>query len=123
MGKADRLEAIKNLLIKKGTVRVSEIAKILNVTDMTVRRDFAELEKEGVLTKTHGGAICNIVNRYTEISHDEKHIFNIKEKLYIAKRAAKLIEEGDIIYLGQGTTVELLAREINNKKVFTNRFI
>lgn len=117
MDKTERLEVITNLLIKKGSIRVSEIAEMLKVTDMTVRRDFAELEEKGVLKKTHGGAVCNIVNRYTEVSHDEKHTFNIKEKIYIAKKAAQIIEEGDTIYLGPGTTVELLAGEINNKKL------
>lgn len=117
MDKADRLEAIKNLLIKKGSVRVSDIAEMLNVTDMTVRRDFAELEEKGILTRTHGGAVCNIVNRYTEVSHDEKHTYNIEEKMYIAKKAAGLIKEGETIYLGPGTTVEMLASEINNEKL------
>ena len=50
MNKRERLEEITRLVNKKGTVRISEIVKLLNVTDMTVRRDFIELEEQGVLT-------------------------------------------------------------------------
>ncbi len=51
MNKRERLEEITRLVNKKGTVRISEIVELLNVTDMTVRRDFIELEEQGVLTK------------------------------------------------------------------------
>lgn len=117
MNKSKRQEAITTLVNKKGSVRVSDIVELLGVTDMTVRRDLAELEKQGVLTKTHGGARTNNSYKYLEISHDEKHMYNMAEKLYIAKKASNLIQDGDTIYLGPGTTVELLAKEIKNKKI------
>ena len=57
--KRERLEEITRLVNQKGTIRVSDIVKLLNVTDMTVRRDLVELEEQGVLTKIHGGARSN----------------------------------------------------------------
>ncbi|EHJ08536.1 DeoR/GlpR family DNA-binding transcription regulator [Staphylococcus simiae] len=115
MRKHERLEEIAKLVNKKGTVRTNEIVEGLNVSDMTVRRDLAELEQQGILKKVHGGARSNSVFQFKEMSHKEKHAKNIEEKRYIAKKAAQLIEDGDTLFLGPGTTVELLAEEIQHR--------
>ncbi|HFU4031487.1 TPA: DeoR/GlpR family DNA-binding transcription regulator [Streptococcus suis] len=122
MNKRERLEEITRLVNKKGTVRISEIVELLNVTDMTVRRDFIELEEQGVLTKIHGGARSNKAFQYREYSHSEKHIQNKEAKQEIAERAAQLIEDGDTVFLGPGTTVAFLAEAIKNPRltVITN---
>lgn len=122
MNKSERLAEISRLVHKKGTIRIADIVQSLNVTDMTVRRDLAELEEQGILTKIHGGARSNKAFQYREFSHEEKHVQHIEEKRFIAKKAADLIEEGDTIFLGPGTTVEALAEEISNQKltVITN---
>lgn len=114
MNKFQRLEEIVRLVNKKGTVRISEIMETFGVTDMTVRRDLIELEDQGLLKKIHGGARSNSAFQYREISHEEKHTHHMEEKRQIAKLAADLIEEGDTIFLGPGTTVESFAEEINN---------
>ncbi len=90
-----------------------EFVEGLNVSDMTVRRDLIELENKGILTKIHGGARSNSTFQYKEISHKEKHTRQIAEKRFIAKKAASLIEDGDTLFFGPGTTVELLA-EVNH---------
>lgn len=54
MNKYDRLDEITKLVNQRGTVRTNEIVEELNVSDMTVRRDLAELEEKGLLTKIHG---------------------------------------------------------------------
>ena len=122
MKKRERLEEITRLVNQKGTIRVSDIVKLLNVTDMTVRRDLVELEEQGVLTKIHGGARSNKAFQYREYSHAEKHIQNKEAKQAIASKAAQLIEDGDTIFLGPGTTVEFLAEALNNQRltVITN---
>ncbi|MCS4487491.1 DeoR/GlpR family DNA-binding transcription regulator [Streptococcus sciuri] len=117
MNKSQRHEELIKLVNKKGTVRISEIMESFGVTDMTVRRDLIELEEQGLLKKIHGGARSNSAFQYREISHKEKHTLNIAEKRYIAKLAANLIEEGDTVFLGPGTTVESLAEEINNQQL------
>ncbi len=120
--KSERLEEITRLVNQKGTIRVSDIVKLLNVTDMTVRRDLVELEEQGVLTKIHGGARSNKAFQYREYSHAEKHIQNKEAKQAIASKAAQLIEDGDTIFLGPGTTVAFLAEALNNQRltVITN---
>ncbi len=122
MKKRERLEEITRLVNQKGTIRVSDIVKLLNVTDMTVRRDLVELEEQGVLTKIHGGARSNKAFQYREYSHAEKHIQNKEAKQAIASKAAQLIEDGDTIFLGPGTTVAFLAESLNNQRltVITN---
>ena len=122
MKKRERLEEITRLVNQNGTIRVSDIVKLLNVTDMTVRRDLVELEEQGVLTKIHGGARSNKAFQYREYSHAEKHIQNKEAKQAIASKAAQLIEDGDTIFLGPGTTVAFLAEALNNQRltVITN---
>ena len=94
MNKYDRLDEITKLVNKRGSVRTNEIVEDLNVSDMTVRRDLAELEEKGVLTKIHGGARSNSAFQYKEMSHQEKHTRFIEEKRFIAKNAVqKLAEE------------------------------
>ncbi|SUL37464.1 lactose phosphotransferase system repressor [Staphylococcus aureus] len=112
MNKHERLDEIAKLVNKKGTIRTNEIVEGLNVSDMTVRRDLIELENKGILTKIHGGARSNSTFQYKEISHKEKHTRQIAEKRFIAKKAASLIEDGDTLFFGPGTTVELLAEEV-----------
>ena len=109
MNKYDRLDEITKIVNKKGTVRTNEIVEDLNVSDMTVRRDLAELEEKGVLTKIHGGARSNSVFQFKEKSHQEKHAQNIEQKKEVAQKAVSLIEESDTIFLGPGTTIELFA--------------
>lgn len=117
MNKVQRLEAIVKLVNKKGTVRISEIMAIFGVTDMTVRRDLIELEEQGLLKKIHGGARSLSAFQYREISHKEKHTLHMEEKQQIARLATDIIEEGDTIFLGPGTTVECLAEEIDQARL------
>ncbi len=74
------------------------------------------------MTKIHGGARSNKAFQYREYSHAEKHIQNKEAKQAIASKAAQLIEDGDTIFLGPGTTVAFLAEALNNQRltVITN---
>lgn len=122
MKKQERLAEITRLVHRQGTIRISEIVDLLQVTDMTVRRDLLELEEQGVLTKIHGGARSNKAFQYREYSHSEKNVQNQEAKVAIARRAVALIEEGDTVFLGPGTSVAALAAEIENQclTVITN---
>ncbi len=54
-----RLKNIVTLLLQKETMPVTEIAKTLNVSGMTIRRDLRDLENEGLVKRTHGAATIN----------------------------------------------------------------
>lgn len=122
LNKDERLATISKLIEEKGSIRVADIVENLNVSDMTARRDLTELEELGLLTRIHGGAKSKNIFQYKELSHTDKYVINIQEKKEIALKASELINEGDTIFLGPGTTVELLAKEIKNQvlRIVTN---
>ena len=122
MLKEERHRSIINLLQEKGIIKVSDITNIINVTEMTVRRDLQELENKGVLKRIHGGAQLNNSAILTELSHNEKQNINIEAKKDIARKISNLIKNGDLIFLGIGTTIELVYEFINVDylKIVTN---
>lgn len=122
MRKSERLDAINKIIARKGSVRIYDLVDEFKVSDMTIRRDLSELEKDGLIIRVHGGAKSKGTSKYFERSHEEKHFENMEEKKAIAKKAISLIDEGDSIFLGPGTTIEMLADELNNQtlQVVTN---
>lgn len=122
MLKEERWEAIVDLVDREGTVKVADIMEQLAVSDMTVRRDLSELDKKGILKKIHGGAQSIHHYKRHELSHGEKKIIHMAEKQQVVKKALGMIEEGDTIFLGPGTTLELLAEKLTykNLRVITN---
>lgn len=122
MLKEERLDAIVSLVDQKRAIKVNDIVRKLGVSDMTVRRDLTELEKAGRLKRVHGGAQTLNIYRPEELSHVDKKIINKSEKREIAQKAVQLIQEEETIYLGPGTTIELLAEimEFDNLRVVTN---
>lgn len=112
MLKTERLQEIMLMLELNGQVYSNEVKRKLAVCDMTVRRDFAELERQGVIERFHGGARMQDVYRSQERSHKEKEIIHQEEKSKIAQRAVDLVMDGDTIFLGPGTTMTLFAQSI-----------
>ena len=122
MLKTDRFQAIMSLLEVNGTVRVSDIMEKFSVSDMTVRRDLDEMEKQGLLERVHGGAKLKDFYRHVELSHREKQIMLKEEKQRIVEKANEMINDGDTIFLGPGTTIELMSKIIhgNSLRIVTN---
>lgn len=122
MLKKKRHELILKLLNKNGTITVNDIVNELEVSDMTVRRDLTELEAEGSLRRVHGGAVSQDQYPKKELSHDDKKVLNIAAKKKIALKAIDLIQDDDIIFMGPGTTMEIMAQNLENKncEIYTN---
>jgi DeoR/GlpR family transcriptional regulator of sugar metabolism len=99
----ERKKMILASLEKEEKVQVRVLSKILQVSDETVRRDLDRLEKDGVLKKVYGGAVKTKFHSW-ELPFDQKTMINEKEKRAISKKAAALVEDGDIIMIGNGTT-------------------
>ena len=97
--------------MKEGSVNVSVLAKELGVTVVTARADLAALEEEGLLVRTHGGAVPSQHPKVMQRMQAEKGV-----KGEIAKAAAALIEDGDIIMVSAGTTTALIAKYLLGKK-------
>ncbi|MCC5910225.1 MAG: DeoR/GlpR transcriptional regulator [Clostridiaceae bacterium] len=118
----ERFQKILEMLKENVIISVSEISKSLNVTEMTIRRDLKILEEGDQLIRVHGGAKRKGEDTFKELSHDEKQQMHVEEKKSIAKIAAGLIEENDTVFLGPGTTNEMIYDylQVNYAKIITN---
>ncbi len=99
----ERLEKILEIVNKNGRVTVPELAKIFNISDITIRRDLEKLENKGYIKRTHGGALKNLKTA-EELEYEEQMELKIDEKKKIAKFALDLIENNDSIIIEASTT-------------------
>ena len=109
--KEERHAAILERLMQFESVQVTDLATLLNVSLVTIRKDLTELEKANKLYRSHGKAI--LINPYaTNRNVNDKEKLFTAEKRNIGREAAQLIERDDTIILASGTTVHALARAI-----------
>lgn len=108
---AERRARILGLLKDRGIVRVDELSNSLNVSVITIRRDLTTMEDEGLLERTHGGAISTN-HQVLEPSYYDKDRKNIPVKSEIARKTASLIGEGETVCLNSGSTTALVLKEI-----------
>ena len=110
-----------------GSVTVTEIAEQLAVSEMTVRRDLVELERAGLLVRTHGGAL--MPQSVAEVTNREEPAFEARlrehrvAKERIAAAAASLVQNARTVALDVGATTYLIAIRLLDKpniKIFTN---
>lgn len=106
---AERQAKIIELIQENGSVQVEELARELNVSAMTIRRDLLKLEESGRIERCHGGAVAK-----QEVSYADKQIRNKREKNRIAERCAELVSPGDTVFLDAGTTTYEIAKRICN---------
>ena len=114
----ERRQYILNLINKTGSIKAIDIAKMLEVSELTIRRDLDKLAKNELLKRTHGGAI-NILSVGHEMKFDVQKEKYIDEKKRIALAASSLIEEGDVILIEAGTTGYQTALNITNRAKLT----
>ena len=114
----ERREYIINLIKKIGSVSAIDIAKTLEVSETTIRRDLNKLAKKKLLRRTHGGAM-SIIAVGQEMKFDIQKEKFIQEKKKISMAAAMLVEEGDVIFIEAGTTGLQTVLNITNKKKLT----
>ncbi|MFD9715296.1 DeoR/GlpR family DNA-binding transcription regulator [Streptomyces sp. NPDC059076] len=94
-----------------GAVSLRELARVVQTSEVTVRRDVRALEAEGLLDRRHGGAV--LPGGFTrESGFPQKSLSATAEKTAIADLAASLVEEGEAIVVGAGTTTQELARRL-----------
>ncbi len=105
---ADRYARIVALVNERGSIRVSELSTLCQVTEETIRRDLDRLEKAGRLLRSHGGAV-SLRDRQPETPYAEREIMNAAEKQRIAREAVLMIKPGDRILLDASTTAWYMA--------------
>jgi DeoR family transcriptional regulator, fructose operon transcriptional repressor len=113
----ERRNKILNLLSKKGIINLEEFCTALNtVSESTIRRDLRILEKEGMVENLRGGA-TKLLNSSFDTPIYSRKILHVDEKEKIAKTAAALVQNGDMIYLDVGTTVIRMVKYLKHKKI------
>lgn len=121
----ERQNIILSYVDERKSVSVQELMQILDASESTIRRDLAQLDREGHLTKVHGGAVSK-KNNYRTMDETVANRINMnrEEKIAIARYAASLIEPNDMVYLDAGTTTELMIDFIDQQDVVfvTNAF-
>ncbi|RDW22133.1 DeoR family transcriptional regulator [Oceanobacillus arenosus] len=100
---------------------ISDLAKEMNVSEITVRRDLKQLEDSGYIELKYGG-LATIIDTTKETSMNNRNILFVDQKKQIASTAVSLIEEGDIIFIDSGSTTQLIFEQYPNieSTIFTN---
>lgn len=109
LNKSDRHARIVAELRASPTLRVNELAALLNVSTETVRRDLAELDERGLINRTYGGAMRPVV---FEPALAEREKLMVEERERIAAAAVSLVESNDILMIGGGATTTIFARRL-----------
>jgi DeoR/GlpR family transcriptional regulator of sugar metabolism len=122
---AERRRRIAESIRSKGVVTVAEMAEVLGTSEITLRRDLRVMAVDGLLVRTHGGAVLP-AGFANEPTYSEKANQAAPEKAAIARLAAGTIQPGDSIVLGPGTTTLALARllvDLADLTVVTNSLL
>lgn len=118
MTKNERHSAIMNLLMKNGSIAVTELSDALKVSSVTIRKDLTELEKQKKLYRNHGKAM--LIDPYmSNRSVNEKEKLFINEKQAIARLGASIVNDKESIIIASGSSVTALARELVTKDQLT----
>ena len=107
-----RQRLIVDQIRSSGAADVTSLSRKFAASDMTIRRDLAELEADGLVRRVHGGA----VTRDARVPFRQRVVTLGAEKAAIARRAAALVEDGDSVFVDMGTTAFAVAQELAERK-------
>lgn len=114
----ERQSKILSMLKTKNKLLVNDLCAVFSVSPATIRNDLNDLEKQGLLKRTHGGAIPALKIGFEQNSM-QKDFTHQEEKNLIAMKASELVENGDTIALDTGSTTYCLAQKLTDKKNLT----
>jgi DeoR/GlpR family transcriptional regulator of sugar metabolism len=105
----ERRQKILDLISQRGFASLADLADVINVSESTIRRDLDYWDQQGLVKRTHGGAIYT-ADGSSLPALEERSASQQEEKREIAKAAAARIHDGDAILLDGGTTTLEVAR-------------
>lgn len=116
---AQRLQNILEDIKSNGVRAVTELSQKYDVSEMTIRRDLKQLEDQGLITRTHGGAVPNrLVSE--ELQFLQKRSVHEAEKVQIARYAAEnFVQDNDIIIMEGGTTIAGMVPHLGSHRNLT----
>lgn len=116
---AQRRDKICKYLQAHQFLRSTDLVKMLGVSEATIRRDLDQLEREGIVERTHGGAILS-QRMPTEPAYSLSVKSHPKEKQWIGFSASKLVQSGDTIFISSGTTTAQVMRHLMSRTDLTD---
>ncbi len=121
----ERHRLIVELLGQHGVMRVNEIAQATRVSRETIRRDLSELERKGILTRSHGGALAAenplpatraaasaLPVEDSQGSFQHRTLLHSEGKMRVARKALQFLQPGQTIVLDGSSTSWFLARQM-----------
>lgn len=116
MNKNERIKRIINLLQHRNAVTIKELTRMLDVSEMTIRRDLGLLESDNVIQVIPGGAILRAESEPESEKYfiENEETRRTREKVRIGQKAASMIVPNDTIILDVGSTTEYIAKFIRD---------
>lgn len=108
---AERHQHILRLALSERIVRIKDLARMLGVHEMTIRRDLDTLAEQGLLQRVHGGARLT-QQAGAEVAYTMRATQQLESKARIARAARAFIEEGDVVGFDASTTALTLAQQL-----------
>jgi len=103
------------MLSREGKVKVSELSRLFNISEVTVRMDLADLEQKGLLSRVHGGAVSSY-RPYYNMSMSQRSSANETEKKAIAAYIQGVVHDSDTIMMNAGSTTLFVLRMLAQHK-------
>lgn len=119
MLKKERQREILKIIEDTGKVEVEILSKRLDVSEMTIRRDLGEFSQRGLVERVHGGALMVRNSRDVEPPVIERSKVNPEIKQNIGRQVAGMIQDGEKIFLGSGSTTAAVAEAMLNHRKIT----
>ncbi|MBQ9086575.1 MAG: DeoR/GlpR transcriptional regulator [Clostridia bacterium] len=114
----ERRREILTRLMADGKVIVAELARDFGVTEETIRRDLERMDKEGLVSKTYGGAVSK-QNSGLDLPYNVRESVNVPEKKEIAEKIAELVHDRERVMLDSSSTSLYVVKQLKNKKNLT----
>lgn len=117
MNHKERQLKILNLLDEEKEVTVEELAETFSVSASTIRRELNDMNKLGLIIRTHGGALAQVNKNDEILDHTKRKYHNYHEKMEIAKKAASYIKDNDFVFLHSSSITDLMPPFLKNKNI------
>lgn len=115
MSAFERRHEIVHYVRQYGKASIKQLCTLFSVSEVTLRRDLEILESQNMITRIRGGAVPNTGQSFETI-FQEKLLMHPGRKIEIARTAASLVSEGQVVMLSAGTTATYIARELVKKR-------
>src|ERR1700748_257253 len=112
---AERQEKIAALVTSRGRIHFDELATVFGVTHPTLRKDLTLWDRQGLLKRTHGGALSTRAPAERDLM--TRFVQNVEAKRAIGRACSDLIEEGEAVFLDCGTTMHHFAQQLATRRL------